>query len=211
MSHTMTLSLPVYDTTALDSDFERTVTSDHLPQVGDEVQVFTTFPLSLAVQRRTWQQDGSVVLTLRPVSMNDSPLGALTSSALHWKRSTARGSDDFYTLLRESGWVEATHTVRESHTHSDLDDDRIAQEPPTLVESVRAEIGYAVRTAAAHGYSKGKRGASHEGRIDGLIAQAEAAILSLIVSEAQTVQEEESGGALPEARPATSQTRACRG
>lgn len=44
------------------------------------------------------------------------------------------------------------------------------------VERVRTEIGYAVRTAAAHGYAKVKHGASREEHIDALIDGAEAAI-----------------------------------
>ena len=53
----------------------------------------------------------------------------------------------------------------------------------TTGQALRAEIGYAVRTAAAHGYAKGKRGAPHEGAIDTLIAQALARVLPIVEAE----------------------------
>ena len=61
-------------------------------------------------------------------------------------------------------------------------------DPTPLQERMRSEIGYAIRTAAAHGYSKGKRGTDRRDQIDALIESTAAAVLPIIAAEVRAAQ-----------------------
>lgn len=59
-----------------------------------------------------------------------------------------------------------------------------------LQERMRSEIGYAVRTAAAHGYAKGKRGTDYGGTINALIENAATAVMSVVAPAIQAAKAE---------------------
>ena len=61
-------------------------------------------------------------------------------------------------------------------------------DPTPLQERMRSEIGYAIRTAAAHGYSKGKRGTDRRDQIDALIESTAAAVLPIIAAGVRKAQ-----------------------